>query len=199
MGQSCYRVSSENLCSGGLSYTTRAFEVTLPLYYDEPRYDRKRPGEREQWRRRHAVGFLVSGVAQRKSTRPKIGSRHAPRSSPGAWARRRRETLRASRCMSASRFSAVFRATRRRERRMRLSRVAIRRAHGPVPPYSVAYVRFETQVRANPRGQLSLCRTRRLHLGIHDRRRRSFRPDNTTTSAGASHLLFQLPGRAALG
>ena len=59
------------------------------------------------------------------------------------------------------------------DRGVRVSRLAIRRAHRPVPHDSFAHRRFQAEMRPDLCGQLSVRGARRLRVGVHDEPRRA--------------------------
>ena len=146
---------------------------------------RPRPPATPGHRRSHAHRLLVSRPACRsRPSQPALQS-HAARNPPRHRPRPPRTALRPARRLPSPRHASQLRPLRRRESRVRISRLAVRRSRRPMPADPFAHPRSESESRSHLRRQLSLRRAGQFHLGLH--------PRSTFRLAPASSRAQKLP------
>ena len=154
----------------------------------------------QQSRRRDALGVLVSRLCEASNCAARKLERAMLLDVPLVLGRDSAgKAFCAARYLPAPRVSSFVRPVRRRRRRVRLSRLAIRRAHRAMPRDSFAHGGFEAEMRAHLRGQLSVRGARRLRLGLHGQPGRPRTAIASAARARAAHLQRTLPDGAALG
>src|SRR6266404_961226 len=135
-----------------------------------------------------SVGFLVSGGAERGNSRAEARDGDAARSAVGAGADERGESVCDAGFVPAQGDSAFVRPTRRASARMLLPRMEVRSMQRTMRGDSVADEPGQAESGAHLCGTLSVRRTRRLRLGVHEW---VGAPAAGSDSGGASTCCFQ--------